>query len=196
MIIGPSGLQLRVDRSVSELWIGKASIPSRGPCNAKLNSIMAKVIKERMTAVSENGYVVFLIGMRINNVFAIHRWLPVFLAMARMLPELYKNPQLGFRSHHMWLSRTLILVQYWESAEKLIAYSKATDSEHLPAWKAFNKAARKTNSVGIYHETYIIDPGKSENVYVNMPKFGFGKVGDLVPALGSRKSAGQRLSGK
>ncbi|MFM2277309.1 MAG: hypothetical protein RIT12_705 [Actinomycetota bacterium] len=112
-----------------------------------------------------------------------------------MLPELYKNPQLGFKSHQMWMARTLILVQYWDSSEKLIAYSKATDAEHLPAWKAFNKAARKTNAVGIYHETYVIDPGKSENIYVNMPKFGFGKVGHLEPAKGKRNSASERLTG-
>ncbi|MFM2024338.1 MAG: hypothetical protein RLZZ56_351 [Actinomycetota bacterium] len=154
---------------------------------------MAKVRNERLTAVSDEGYVLFLIGMRINNVFAIHRWLPVFMAMSRMLPELFKNPELGFKSYQMWLGRTLILVQYWESAEKLIAYSKSSDAEHLPAWKAFNKAARKTNAVGIYHETYVVDPGKSENIYANMPPFGFGKVGRLEPATGKRNTANQRL---
>ncbi len=94
----------------------------------------------------------------------------------------------------MWLGRTLILVQYWESAEKLMAYAKATDAEHLPAWKAFNKTSRRTTAVGIYHETYVVDPGKSENIYVNMPPFGFGKVGKLVPATGKRNTASQRLS--
>jgi hypothetical protein len=157
---------------------------------------MAKVRTERLTAVSEEGYVLFLIGMRINNVFAIHRWLPVFLAMGRMLPELFKNPQLGFKSYQMWLGRTLILVQYWESAEKLMDYAKAINAEHLPAWKAFNKAARNTTAVGIYHETYVVDPGKSENIYVNMPPFGFGKVGRLEPAIGKRNTAAQRMTGK
>ena len=155
---------------------------------------MAKVRNERLTAVTTETFVVFLIGMRINNLFAVHRWLPVFLAMGRMLPELFKNPQLGFKSYQMWMGRTLILVQYWESSEKLMAYAKATDAEHLPAWKAFNKAARKTNTVGIYHETYIIDPGKTENIYVNMPPFGFGKVGQLQPVAGKRDTARGRLS--
>ena len=157
---------------------------------------MAKVRTERLTAVSDEGYVVFLIGMRINNIFAIHRWLPVFMSMGRMLPELFKNPDLGFKSYEMAIGRTLILVQYWESAEKLMAYAKATDAEHLPAWKAFNKAARSTTAVGIYHETYIVDPGKSENIYVNMPPFGFGKVGRLEPASGKLNTAAQRLAGK
>jgi hypothetical protein len=155
---------------------------------------VAKIRTERLTAVSDQGYVLFLIGMRINNWLAIHRWLPVFLAMGRMLPELFKNPQLGFKSYHMWFGRTLILVQYWESAEKLMDYAKASDAEHLPAWKAFNKAARSTTAVGIYHETYIVDPGKSENIYVNMPPFGFGKVGRLEPVGGKRNTAAGRLA--
>lgn len=155
---------------------------------------MAKVRKERLTAVAEEGFVLFLIGMRINSPLAIHRWLPVIMAMGRMLPELFKNPQLGFKSYQMWMGRTLILVQYWESAEKLMAYAKATDAEHLPAWKAFNKAAKSTTAVGIYHETYIVDPGKSENIYVNMPPFGFGKVGRLAPVGGKRNTAAGRLA--
>ena len=154
---------------------------------------MAKLNKNRITATSDKDYVVFLIGMRINNWFAIHRWLPVFLAMGKMLPELYKNPELGFKSYEMGFGRTIILIQYWESTEKLIDYAKAKDSEHLPAWKAFNKMAMKSSAVGIWHETYVIDKSKTENIYVNMPPFGFGKVGSIQPAQGNRNSAAQRL---
>jgi hypothetical protein len=95
----------------------------------------------------------------------------------------------------MWFSRTLILVQYWESAEKLFEYAKATESEHLPAWKAFNQAARTSDAVGIWHETYVVPKSGVENMYVNMPTFGFGKVGELVPATGKRNSAKDRLGG-
>ena len=154
---------------------------------------MAKLNKNRITATSDKDFVVFLIGMRINNWFAIHRWLPVFLAMGKMLPELYKNPELGFKSYEMGFGRTIILIQYWESTEKLIDYAKAKDSEHLPAWKAFNKMAMKSSAVGIWHETYVIDKSKTENIYVNMPPFGFGKVGSIQPAQGNRNSAAQRL---
>jgi hypothetical protein len=47
--------------------------------------------------------------------------------------------------------------------------------------------------VGIWHETYLVQKGNSENMYVNMPTFGFGKVADLVPAVGKFKSAKERL---
>lgn len=154
-----------------------------------------KIYTERMTARSDQSYVVFLIGMRVNNPWAVHRWLPVFRAMPRMLRELHINRELGFKSYEMWFGRTTIMVQYWQSAEKLIDYAKSADSEHLPAWRAFNKAA-KSPAVGIWHETYVIDPGKSENVYKNMPAFGFGKVGELKPAVGRISSATERLEEK
>ena len=151
-----------------------------------------QVFSERMTARSDESYVLFLIGMRVNNPFAIHRWLPVFIAMPKMLRELHMNRDLGFKSFESWFGRTSIMVQYWESPEKLIAYAKAADSEHLPAWRAFNRAA-KSSAVGIWHETYVIDPGKSESVYKNMPIFGFGKVGRHTPAVGRLNSASERL---
>ena len=157
---------------------------------------MSKINTERMTAVAEGDFVLFLIGMRFNNLFAVHRWLPVFLAMPKMLKELYTHPELGFKSYEMWVGRTLILVQYWDSSDKLIEYAKSKDTEHLPAWRAFNKAAMKSKAVGIWHETYVVEKGKTENVYVNMPKFGFGKVGNLQPAKGKRNTAQGRLAGE
>ena len=56
---------------------------------------MAGIIAERMTAQIEGDFVVFLIGMRINKPWKVHKWLPVFMAMPRMLKELAANPQSG-----------------------------------------------------------------------------------------------------
>lgn len=156
---------------------------------------MARIERGRHTAVPEGDFVVFLIGMRINNWFAIHRWLPVFLAMPKMLTELHVDRSLGFRSYEMWVGRTVILVQYWENVDKLMSYARAKDSEHLPAWRAFNRVASKSDTVGIWHETYLSGPGSTENVYVNMPKFGFGKVGRIESATGGRQNAAGRLKG-
>ena len=98
------------------------------------------VTNGRVTATLEGDFVVFMIGMRFNKLWAIHKWLPVFLAMPKMLKELYSNKELGLLHHEMWFGRTVILVQYWRSKEQLLAYAKNRDAEHLPAWKDFNKA--------------------------------------------------------
>jgi hypothetical protein len=151
---------------------------------------------ERLTARFEGPFVVFLIGMRINRPLRVHKWWPVTKAMPRMLRELYKNRQLGFLHAEMWFGRTVILVQYWRSMEQLLEYAKARESAHLPAWQAFNRAIGTDGSVGIWHETYQVQPGGHENVYVNMPPFGLGRVGELVPASAGLQSAAGRLRGR
>ena len=150
--------------------------------------------RERLTASLEGDFVVFLIGMRINNPFKIHKWLPVATAMPRMIKELYGQPELGFIHAEMWFARTIIMVQYWRSIEQLLAYAKSKEAQHLPAWQSFNRAVGTEGSVGIWHETYAASPGSYENIYVNMPPFGLGKAGLVQPAAGGRQSATGRLS--
>lgn len=152
--------------------------------------------QSRMTARPEGDFVVFLIGMRINRPLLIHKWLPVALSMPRMLAELYRQPELGLLSHEMWFSRTIILVQYWRDIDSLMAYARSGASSHLSAWQKFNKAVGVDGTVGIWHETYKAQPGSFENVYVNMPPFGLGKVGPLVEAKGRMSSASSRLRGE
>jgi hypothetical protein len=155
---------------------------------------MFMIYQDRMTAKMEGDFVVFLIGMRLNKPWLLHKWLPVFGAMPKMLKELYTKPELGLIHHEMWFSRTIILVQYWRSMEQLMDYAKNKDAAHLPAWQAFNKAIGTDGTVGIWHETYKAGPGSYENVYANMPAFGLGKAGVLVQAKGHLKSATDRLS--
>jgi hypothetical protein len=150
--------------------------------------------RERVTAGVDGGFVVFLIGMRINNPLKVHKWLPVALAMPRMIEELSRQPELGFLHAETWFSRTTILLQYWRSMDQLLAYARNREAEHLPAWQAFNKAIGTDGAVGIWHETYVVSPGAYENVYVNMPPFGLGRVGTSRPAVGERQSAAGRLS--
>jgi len=148
---------------------------------------------ERLTATLDGKFVVFLIGMRINQPLRVHKWLPVARAMPRMLRELYRQPELGFLHAEMWFSRTVIMVQYWRSMEQLLAYASARSAAHLPAWQAFNQAIGTDGSVGIWHETYEASPGSYESVYVNMPAFGLGRAGTLQEARGGLQSAAGRL---
>ena len=149
--------------------------------------------KQRLTANLDGDFVVFLIGLRVNKPLKIHKWLPVFMAMPKMLTELYRKPALGFLHAENWFGRTTIMVQYWRSMDQLLAYAKMRDAAHLPAWKAFNQAVGTDGSVGIWHETYAVSPGNYENVYVNMPPFGLGRAGEIQAASGGKESAAGRL---
>jgi len=153
---------------------------------------MAKAIPTRMTAEVDGDFVVFLIGMRINTPWKIHKWLPVFLAMPRMLRELAAQPASGFLGY---TGGPRVLVQYWRSFEHLEAYARDQNQEHWPAWVAFNKRIGDSRGdVGIWHETFQVRAGEYESVYSGMPPFGLGTVGRLVPASGRRESARGRMT--
>jgi hypothetical protein len=159
-----------------------------------VETIMAKTIDKRMTGLMDGEFVVFLIGLRINRWWKVWRWLRVLPAMPRMLRELAHKPELGLLGAEQWFGRTTIMVQYWRSMADLMAYAKSRDSEHLPAWKEFNRLVGTNGDVGIWHETYRVRPGDFENVYVNMVPFGLGKVGQLVEATGHHARAEGRLA--
>ena len=157
---------------------------------------MAKVIAERMCAELEGDFVIFLIGMRINKLCKVWKWWPVATAMPRMLTELSAKPELGLLAYYgAFGPHGPMVVQYWRSFDALEAYAKAKDSEHLPAWRAFSRAVGSNGDVGIWHETYLVGAGGYENVYGNMPPFGLGEAGALLPAQGARQAARQRVAG-
>jgi hypothetical protein len=155
---------------------------------------MAAIIPRRVTSRMDGEFVVFLIGMRVNRWWKVHRWLRVSMAMGRMLHELSLHPELGFLGAEQWAGRTSILLSYWRSMDHLMAYASNRSAEHLPAWRSFNRLVGTNGDVGIWHETYRVHPGDYENMYVNMMPFGAGKVGELVDAHGPRASAAGRLA--
>jgi hypothetical protein len=155
---------------------------------------VAQVVKGRFTAKMDEPFVVFLIGMRINNLFAIRHWLPTARAMGPMLRELYEHPEKGFLGGEFFFyGRGPALVQYWRSFEDLEKFARDPDDPHMPAWQRFNREARSSGAVGIWHETYIVGRGNYEAIYANMPEFGLAKATQRVPAVGGRETARRRL---
>jgi len=151
------------------------------------------IIPQRMAGSLDGDFVVFLIGMRVNRWWKVHQWMRVAAAMPRMLKELEAKPELGYLGGEAWFGRTTIALQYWRSMDALLGYAKARDAQHLPAWRAFNKLVGTNGDVGIWHETYRVQPGHFETVYVNMMPFGLGKAGRLLPA---REHARERMAAR
>jgi len=149
---------------------------------------------KRMTAQMDEPFVVFIIGMRINRYWKLHKWLPVFAAMPRMLRELRSHENSGLlHSETTVNTRTIVMIQYWGSFEQLRAFARDVEQEHIPAWVDYNESSAQSGDVGIFHETYRVDPNAYESVYNNMPAFGLGRAGHLVPAEGSLETAGKRI---
>lgn len=146
----------------------------------------------RFTASIEGDFVVFLIGMRINAPLRLHKWGPVFAAMPKMIRELKQNEESGLLHSEIFFGRTMLVVQYWRNVEQLLDYAVNEDMRHVPAWRAYYKAAND-GSVGIWHETYLVKSGQHESFYVNMPTFGLGAADEIIEAKGIKRSARGRL---
>ena len=141
---------------------------------------MAKIHKGRHTALTEEGMVVFLVGMRINQWWAAHKWWPVFISMKNMIADLEAHPEKGMAASQTRISwREVMVVTYWSSYEKLESYGRSKKEMHLEYWKAYNKDIGASGVVGIWHESYIISPGNYECVYVNMPVSGLARSKDV-----------------
>ena len=156
---------------------------------------MAKVHKGRYTAAIEGEFVVFLIGMRFNKLWKVHRWMPVFTAMPKMLRVLAMNPDRGLLGARLtWAGRTITSVQYWRSFEHLERFARNTDDPHLEPWRRFNKKVGASGDVGVFHETFRVQPGNYESIYSNMPTMGLAAAGTHVPIDAARDAARQRIA--
>jgi hypothetical protein len=157
---------------------------------------MAAITPGRFTAQHEGSVTVFVIGMRINQLWRFDKWVPVARAMEPMVAELSRRPESGFLGAEPMLRdlRTIVMLQYWRDFDSLEAYARDREQRHWPAWTAFNKAVGSSGTVGIFHETYVVPAGGHETIYANMVPFGLGKVGGVTPATGSRQAARSRMS--
>jgi hypothetical protein len=135
---------------------------------------MGSVFPGRFTAQSDEPFVVFLIGMRVNRLLALRSW-------TRVAAEFF----------FYW--RGVGVIQYWRSFDLLHAYAHARDAAHLPAWAEFNRRIGGNGSVGIWHETYTVAPGQYEAIYANMPRFGLARATEHVSATGRLESARSRI---
>jgi Domain of unknown function (DUF4188) len=153
------------------------------------------IVPGRMAARIDKPVVLFLIGARFNKLRTFPKYLWFAKSMPSMLAELEKKPEAGllwYRNYISWPN--LMVQQYWESFDKLMAYSSDKSALHQPAWGRFMRELAKDDSVGIWHETYLIEPGRYECIYNNMPPYGLGAASKIVKAEGRLAAAKERFA--
>ena len=154
---------------------------------------MSKVFSGYRTAEIDGDFVVFLIGMRVNKWWKLHKWFPVLGAMGPMIAELTRRKELGLLHYSTWMSpRGPLMVQYWRSVEQLEDFARDAALPHRPAWKRWNRAVGESGDVGIWHETYVVHGGTYEVVYGNMPPFGLARAGRPAPLTRVTRQAAAR----
>jgi hypothetical protein len=139
-------------------------------------------------------FVVFLFGMRWNRLSGLPRYVWGLRVVRRVLADLKARREPGFLAGHVYLAgRTLIAAQYWESFDQLDAYARDHALPHRRAWQRYLREALEDPAMGLWHETYVVEPGGWEGVYVNMPAWGLGAGAALHEMRATKGSARDRL---
>lgn len=156
-------------------------------------------IEAKVAAERDEQFVVFHVGLRINAFWKIHRWLPILLIAPRMVRELVSDPESGLLGNRTVVGpgiRNVGFIQYWDSFETLRGYARDSDRLHFPVWQDYYEdGTNQDAAVGIWHETYVVDPAECETVYNNMPLHGLGATdgATIEPASAQRKTAAGRV---
>ena len=154
---------------------------------------MPAIIADRFTTQKDEPFVVFLIGMQVNKLSALPKAFTVARQFTQMTQVLAQHPEKGYLSGELFFrispAVTTLLLSYWRSFEDLERFARSKDDPHLAAWQAFVKKVGYDGSLGIWHETYAIEPGKYEVVYANMPLFGLaGATQNAIPVRGGHRN--------
>jgi Domain of unknown function (DUF4188) len=153
---------------------------------------MANTSGRRMMAEIDGDFVVFLIGARLNTFHLLQtfRDLGGRRGMKHVLDYLTAHPDKGLLGYQMGLPT--IVQYYWRSFDHLEAFANDTSDPHTAAWRNYWKRVGSSTRTGIWHETYLVRAGEYEAIYGNMPPFGLGKAGRLVP-VAEGKTARERF---
>ena len=158
---------------------------------------MNTIFSGRYTADMTEPCVVFLIGMRVNCFWTFKKWISTAGAMGPMMSKLARHPEkglLGARTFFRVWPLEICMVSYWRSFDDLIRFARSADDPHWAAWQQFMRSVGDDGSVGIWHETYRINPGECEAIYSNMPPYGLAAATNHMPVAEKRRAAAQRMT--
>lgn len=157
-----------------------------------------QLYKGRYTAQIEGDFVVFLIGARFRMRDLMRaRW--IGQSMGEMQRELFSRPETGFlggENYFRLFPVETLLMSYWRSFDHLEHFSRSRDEAHYPAWIRFYKDVGMNDSIGIWHETYMVRAEEYECIYGNMPKFGLGAARDVQHMTLKEASRARNRSGQ
>lgn len=159
-----------------------------------------EVLNYRYTAEMQEPFVLFLIGTRVNKLRYFPKWGWVSQAFGNMTSVLRQHPEKGFLSGETFVRffpLEVVMISYWRSFDDLERFARDQNDPHLAPWRDFYRRIGTDGSIGIWHETYRIEPQHQEGIYVNMPLFGLAKAtGTPIEIKGGyRNKARARMAG-
>jgi hypothetical protein len=158
-----------------------------------------RIFRGRFIATHEGDWALFVMGVRINRWWRPDRWLPVLLALRRMLRQLRADPGLGLSHAEVLWGNPVVTIQYWRSYGQLVGFATNPRGPHMDEWKRFTQKLGRDGAVAVFHELYRVGEEDHECLYNNMPPWGLGRMGRLEPVTfrnygsAARTEAGKRL---
>lgn len=132
---------------------------------------------DAVTARLPGEFAVVVVGIRLNRWWRLDHWLWARRAMRGLMRDLASDPSWGLLGSTEWSGpRFLTIVQYWRSFEDLVRWSRVPRGAHRTVWTEYTRRLAAAGTVGIWHETYVVGPGRYETVYTNMPPTGLGRI--------------------
>ena len=156
---------------------------------------MGNLNKSRMMADLEGEFLLFVIELQVHKLWQFRKWYPAVKGMNQMLTELMEKKEYGLLSFEYWFAfRRQLFLMYWRSYEHMHDWALNKDATHIPGWKMLNKLMKDRSEVmGFWHESYVVQPYQYESFYRNVPAVGLGRAGDLIPIKGRMSTAAVRL---
>ncbi|MBD2892457.1 DUF4188 domain-containing protein [Actinomadura nitritigenes] len=149
-----------------------------------------KVRNGRFSVKNDQDVVVFLVGIRVNKLRAVRKWVPVIRALRPMLRQAEADTESGLLGYRVLRvgRRETVALQYWRTFDDLMAF--ADGATHRRAWRDFYALATDGAAVGLWHETYVVPAGRYEAIYGIVPPLGLASFRTLLPV--GRRNDGAR----
>lgn len=159
-------------------------------------AMMSTVHVGRFSARLEGPVTVFAIGMRVNRLWAVHRWWKPTINTLRMWRHVQAHGPDGYLGGYLYVYwRGVGMMQYWQDVDHLLAMAHDATQPHLSAWRQLVAQTGHDQTFGYWHETYSVVPGSVEAIYGSMPRFGLAAATTHEPIRAATESARSRLDG-
>ena len=140
----------------------------------------------------------FLVGVQCRSWTSFWKVPFIRSRMIKMQQELSEDSDSGF----LWGMNfsasgpfTTLFLSYWKSSDHIHKFVSDSKFSHIGSTREYYKKFSKDSNIGIWHETYEIEPGKAENLYYGMDSFGAAGFLKTIQVDLSKKQFVQRLRG-
>ena len=131
---------------------------------------------EKFTTNTDKPLAVFLTGVQCRKITSMWKIPMITNKMIKMQSELKLDKKAGFYHGENFFTMTphftTLFLSYWDSPGSIERFANSKFFSHLESAKDYLKNFLSDTNLGIWHETFVVEPEKVESFYYNMEPFG------------------------